>query len=60
MNIEEMKNRSDLILEGIVGKDLSEKWWNTSNKAFNGCAPICQWNKDPLVVYKYLVQQVYR
>jgi hypothetical protein len=56
--MKQVKERCDRMLEAIVGKDLVQKWWESPNKAFDDLTPCKQWEKDPLVVYKYLLSHI--
>ena len=53
-----MKVRCNRILVSLVGEALVDKWWSSSNLAFEGLTPCKQWEKDPLVVYKYLLKNI--
>ncbi len=54
MNIEIMRKRSEVLVIALVGKALSDKWWNGYNKAFN-MTPEEKWKEEPEVVYNYLM-----
>jgi len=40
----------------MVGKDLSDTWWNGTNKAFNNDTPEQMYSIAPDVVYAYLMR----
>jgi hypothetical protein len=44
---------NEIVLSLVVDKDLAEKWWYNTNKAFNMRKPIDVPTKE---VYEYLVQ----
>ncbi len=54
MQVEIMRKRSEVLVIALVGKSLSEKWWNSANKAFN-MTPEEKWKEDPEAVYSYLM-----
>ena len=49
------KQRSDALVVALVGRDLSEQWWNSDNRAFDGRTPTEQWQIDYTTVYNYLM-----
>ncbi len=55
MQVEIMRKRSEVLVIALVGKNLSNKWWNSQNKAFNMMTPEDKWKEDPNVVYSYLM-----
>ena len=57
-NNEKLKH-SNLLLQALVGKDLSDKWWHGPNNAFGGLTPAAQWLLNPDVVYSYLLSHAY-
>ena len=50
-----MKQRAVLLVIALVGKQLSDQWWNTPNKAFDNKTPAGQWLLDHRSVYNYLM-----
>ena len=44
-----------LLLDALVGKDNSAKWWTSPNRAFNGLTPSAQWLINSDEVYNYLL-----
>jgi hypothetical protein len=50
-----MRGRSEVLVIALVGKVMAPKWWNSYNRAF-GETPEQQWEKDPEVVYNYLMK----
>jgi hypothetical protein len=54
MQVEIMRKRSEVLVIALVGKALSEKWWNSHNKAFD-MTPEEKWKEEPEVVYNYLM-----
>lgn len=53
-NVEFMRKRSEALVIALVGKELSLKWWNGFNKAFN-MTPEEKWKESPEQVYSYLM-----
>ena len=50
-----MKQRCDALLIAMLGKTAAPEWWDSRNKAFDMLTAREQWDKDPTVVYKYLM-----
>ena len=55
---DQMKYHSHNIVVSLVGESLADKWWTSSNLAFNGKTPMVQWEDDPAVVFQYLLNQI--
>lgn len=55
MNEAQAKQRSDALIVALVGKNHSELWWNSANRAFDGRTPTEQWQIDYTTVYNYLM-----
>ncbi len=49
------RRRSEALVVALVGLKYSETWWASQNKAFGDLTPNQAWNKDPNVVYNYLM-----
>lgn len=49
-----MRKRCEVLVIALVGENLSNRWWNSYNKAFNMTANE-QYDIDPKVVYDYLM-----
>ena len=49
------KLRSDALVVAMIGRDYSEQWWNSANRAFDDRTPREQWSVDYLHVYNYLM-----
>lgn len=49
------KQRSDALVVALVGRDYSELWWNSANRAFDERTPREQWQIDYTTVYNYLM-----
>jgi hypothetical protein len=49
-----MEQRTKALVIALVGKEMSEHWWNNHNKAFN-MTPSEQWLQDPHKVYEYMM-----
>lgn len=53
------RGKLDYIVEALVGEDLVNEWWDSSNKAFEGMTPSEMLMKDPVRVKEYLVWHAY-
>ena len=51
-----MRKRCEVLVIAMVGKELAEKWWTGSNRAFNGATPEQIYSVTPSVVYAYLMK----
>jgi hypothetical protein len=58
MTIDQMKQRCDVLLIAMLGKQYVEAWWSKENLAFNMLTPLKQWELDPVLVYRYLMGQL--
>lgn len=47
-----MQGRCDALVIAMIGAELTDGWWNSPNKAFNGQKPI---DVELEVVYSYLM-----
>jgi hypothetical protein len=50
-----IKLRCDALLVAMLGKDAAPTWWWSRNESFDMLTAQEQWEKDPTVVYKYLM-----
>ena len=50
-----MRRRSEALVVALVGLKYADTWWASKNKAFESLTPNQAWNKDPSVVYNYLM-----
>ncbi len=50
-----LRKRSEMLVIALVGKELSDKWWNSQNKAFELKTPNEKWKENHEVVYGYLM-----
>lgn len=50
-----MFERSRVLVIAMVGSDLASKWWESSNRAFEGKTPKEMWDENPSRVYTYLM-----
>lgn len=50
-----VKQRCNVLLIALMGKDHVESWWNSRNRAFNTLTGNQQWEIDPESVYSYLL-----
>ena len=53
--IEVIKQRCEMLVIALVGKELAPKWWLSKNKAFDGKTPEAMYQEDPNRVYEYLM-----
>jgi hypothetical protein len=52
-------DKYDRILYSLLGsQELVQKWWSSSNKAFDEMTPIEMWDRDEARVKKYLLAQL--
>ena len=51
-----MRKRCEVLVISMVGKELEERWWNGSNKAFDGKTPEEMYSVSPDKVYGYLMK----
>ena len=52
-------DKYDRILYSLLGsQELVQKWWSSSNKAFDDISPIEMLNRDEARVKKYLLAQL--
>lgn len=58
ITIDQMKQRCDVLLIAMLGKQHVETWWSKENQAFNMLTPLNQWELDPVLVYQYLMGQL--
>ena len=50
--------RAHHIVECLVGANAADWWWHSSNKAFDGKAPVIMWDIDKQRVMRYLLAQL--
>jgi hypothetical protein len=48
-----------VIVEALVGEEFSERWWTSSNRAFDGKTPEEQWELAPDVVFNNLMTHAF-
>ena len=51
-----MRARCEALVAAMVGKELADKWWTGSNKAFGGDTPEQIYSVAPSAVYAYLMK----
>jgi hypothetical protein len=56
MNVDIMHKRCENLVIAMVGKEMAPKWWNGSNKAFDGKSPEEDFKENPEKVYSYLMK----
>lgn len=59
MNLDRAKLTCNVIVEALVGAELSDEWWTRSNRAFDGKTPDEQWGISPEVVFDYLTTHAF-
>lgn len=52
------KRRCNRMLTAMVGVDLVESWWVSSNKSFSGQTPASVFEREPEAVYNYLMSHM--
>ena len=55
--LENLRERCESLITAMVGKDNTELWWNTPNKAFGGMTAEELYKVSPNIVYDYLMKQ---
>jgi hypothetical protein len=50
-----VKQRCNVLLISLMGKDHADTWWSSHNSAFNMLTGNQQWEIDPESVYSYLL-----
>lgn len=53
-----MRNRCEIMILSMVGKDYANVWWNSPNKAFQGKTPNEVFDTDPEQVYDYIIGHI--
>ena len=53
---ENMRARCEALVIAMVGKEMADKWWTGSNKAFGGDTPEQIYSVAPSAVYAYLMK----
>ena len=51
-----MRARCEALVVAMVGREMSDKWWTGSNKAFGGDTPEQIYSVAPSAVYAYLMR----
>ena len=59
MNLDRAKRICTVIVEALVGEEFSERWWTSSNRAFDGKTPEEQWELAPDVVFNNLMTHAF-
>jgi len=49
-----MRQRCEIMILSLLGEEISPKWWDSPNKAFELKTPNEVWSTDPESVYKYI------
>ena len=60
VTLDVIKTHCDKMLIAMLGFDNVSQWWESPNKAFDMNTPKEQWEKDPQVVYNYLLNHLQR
>lgn len=53
-----MRQRCETMILSMVGAETAPLWWNSKNYAFDGHTPNEMFDKNPEVVYNYVVGYV--
>lgn len=54
---EQLRKRCNALLTAMLGDaTLVKGWWTTKNKAFKSSTPASVFDKDPVMVYSYLMR----
>lgn len=56
--IQIMRNRCESMILSMVGKDYTNVWWNSPNKAFQEKTPNEVFDTDPERVYDYIIGHI--
>ena len=59
MNEHKMKEHAAQLVIALVGENLADKWWNSTNKAFDNQTPADEWQRNRNKVYEYLCLHAY-
>ena len=51
-----MRARCEALILSMVGREMVNKWWISSNRAFGGDTPEQMYNVAPGAVYDYLMR----
>lgn len=53
------RRHAEAIVQALVGEQLTKRWWNSPNKAFNMMTPEEAWKDNQEFVYNYLCHHAY-
>lgn len=53
---EVLRNRCNILLTALLGKEHAESWWDSPNKRFDGETPRKVFDSEPNRVYNYLME----
>lgn len=53
---ETLRNRCNVLLTALMGKEHIEEWWDSPNKRFDGETPRKVFDIEPNRVYNYLME----
>ena len=60
MNTEqEFRNIANNLVASLVGPNMVEAWWTTSNRAFDDRTPEAQWTQGSDAVVNYLMHHAF-
>jgi hypothetical protein len=60
MNTEqELRNIANNLVASLVGPNMVEAWWTTSNRAFDDRTPEAQWTQGSDAVVNYLMHHAF-
>jgi hypothetical protein len=55
---EPIRNRCNVLLTALIGKEYVAQWWDSPNKRFDGETPNKVFETEPNRVYNYLMEFV--
>lgn len=51
-----LRDRCNMLLTALMGKEYIEEWWDSPNKRFDGETPRKVFDSEPNRVYNYLME----
>lgn len=54
-----MRARCEALVISMVGRELADRWWTGSNRAFGGDTPQQMYSVAPSAVYAYLMKSAH-
>jgi hypothetical protein len=56
---QEFRAIADQLVTSLVGKNMVDSWWTSSNQAFDGRTPEAQWAQGSDSVINYLMHHAF-